>query len=512
MLKFHSQFKISDHFEQADSSIICITFSQNCYHNTCEQECGNKNFDVLAHFQETNIDNLTVSNTLPESWLKVTGKSPKIFPINTGFSSRKCIASYSLTLRQDSANVSNKNKKPEPASSGRKSAMKGRYVMPPIISAFELHASANIFARNGESVMSNMSNGFIKLQRAALELLQNDHKAFLLISLIALRTRWGDVKYDKCKLQVGQAFIGDYKSIGLTEQEYREAKYRLEFEYKLLTCSGTNRGTVVTLLNTDIYDVIVKTEQRTDNGLNNGLNNGQKKRKTTDRKKEKERAEQRADLSPKIEEKERAEQRTEFLENNGQIFAETTGQTTGSTTTKEEEDIYEKEKREREEKRKVDSQAHRRDSQAHRRSSQASRSSRSFELKMTFGEHGNVRLTPSEMDKLLRDHGTVDTEWMIAKLDIAIPNAKRPYRSHYHTMCPKGWVHNALLEHKEKQSSGKVLTKSSISVLLPRLEGRYAYQINFSNVEIITSAGYPAAKFHVSDIKGFERWLKDKNL
>jgi len=109
-----------------------------------------------------------------------------------------------------------------------------------------------------------MSNGFIKLQRSAQELFENDTDAFLLLTQIAFRALRKNSKYNSQNLQPGQALIGDYKSIGLTEQRYRDTKYRLEYKYKLISFKGTNKGTVATILDTTIYDINCEEENEQD--------------------------------------------------------------------------------------------------------------------------------------------------------------------------------------------------------------------------------------------------------
>lgn len=101
----------------------------------------------------------------------------------------------------------------------------------------------------------SMASGFIKISRDGFELIEKDPDAFILLSLIAKRAKRIKNKFDRDGLEIGQAFIGDYQVIGLTEQRYRDAKKRIEQNYKLATFKGTNKGTIATLLNTDVYDI-----------------------------------------------------------------------------------------------------------------------------------------------------------------------------------------------------------------------------------------------------------------
>ena len=101
-----------------------------------------------------------------------------------------------------------------------------------------------------------------------IELLK-DPPAYLLLSQIAYRARWTD-EYNKDDLSIGQALIGDYKNIGLTEKQYRNAKKRLE-RGGFATFKRAFNGTVATLTNTDIFDINIG------DGANPSIEKGQSK-------------------------------------------------------------------------------------------------------------------------------------------------------------------------------------------------------------------------------------------
>jgi hypothetical protein len=109
-----------------------------------------------------------------------------------------------------------------------------------------------------------MANGFVKLGRgeATWELLE-DHNAFVLLTVVALRARRTG-GFNRHGLQIGQALIGDYEAYGLSRQEYRSAKVRLQ-RYGLAAFKPTPRGTIATLLDQTIYDINAATEQHTPN-------------------------------------------------------------------------------------------------------------------------------------------------------------------------------------------------------------------------------------------------------
>jgi len=87
---------------------------------------------------------------------------------------------------------------------------------------------------------------FIKLidSTALDELVRTSLDAFGLLTLIAKRA---------CR-KTGQAKIGDYKACNLTERRYRSAKERLARDGQA-TFKATNRGTIATLLKSDIYEI-----------------------------------------------------------------------------------------------------------------------------------------------------------------------------------------------------------------------------------------------------------------
>lgn len=96
-------------------------------------------------------------------------------------------------------------------------------------------------------------SGFFKIKRNAetRELMQRPNE-FVLLTQIAYRAKrtYGPSIYD---LTIGQALIGDYKSIGLTERKYRTAKKNLE-KWGFATFKATNKGTIAKLINSKVFD------------------------------------------------------------------------------------------------------------------------------------------------------------------------------------------------------------------------------------------------------------------
>jgi hypothetical protein len=98
---------------------------------------------------------------------------------------------------------------------------------------------------------------YVKLYRTdeAIELLKFP-KTFALFTLIALRARRTDTMNIQ-GLNVGEAFLGDHEVVGLTRQEYRTRLKKLR-KLKLITYRTTNKGTIATIINKDIYDINIK--------------------------------------------------------------------------------------------------------------------------------------------------------------------------------------------------------------------------------------------------------------
>lgn len=116
-----------------------------------------------------------------------------------------------------------------------------------------------------------VSDIFIKLVRGRETefLIVNHPNAFRLLSIIALRAR--REPNDPDGLKPGEAFIGDWKGIGMTRQEYRTALDILVSRChikivetnrtrKKATTGLTTTGTKVMLISLNIYDVNLKSK------------------------------------------------------------------------------------------------------------------------------------------------------------------------------------------------------------------------------------------------------------
>lgn len=108
--------------------------------------------------------------------------------------------------------------------------------------------------------------GFLKLSKSSEDFVRNHRNEFILLTIIALRVSREGNPYAKPPLLPGQAFIGTTENIGLTRQNIRTALKNLTTLVKL-TIKPTNRGTIVTLYDSSIYDCNVSETNQQDNQL-----------------------------------------------------------------------------------------------------------------------------------------------------------------------------------------------------------------------------------------------------
>jgi hypothetical protein len=126
---------------------------------------------------------------------------------------------------------------------------------------------------------------FIMLQRSVqtLELIEHQPRSFLLLALIALRAKRTNNHPDR-NLQIGEAYIGDYRAYGATRAKYRRDIKCLEISQKITT-RKTNRGTIAKMSASDIFDInseniaIKKTKKEPTNDQQKATNNNDKNEK-----------------------------------------------------------------------------------------------------------------------------------------------------------------------------------------------------------------------------------------
>lgn len=104
------------------------------------------------------------------------------------------------------------------------------------------------------SSYSDHPRGFLKLMRSAITAqLEGDMRAQHLLFVIGRRARWSRTP-SLDGLQYGQAYVGDFRSIDMSEKEYRCAKTRLQ-KWGLVSFEGTSRGTIATLLDDRVFSL-----------------------------------------------------------------------------------------------------------------------------------------------------------------------------------------------------------------------------------------------------------------
>ncbi len=109
--------------------------------------------------------------------------------------------------------------------------------------------------------------GFIQLNRSQklLNFIKRRNTAFVLLTLIAVRARRTHQQFFD-DLKIGDAYIGDYKSYGVSENVYRADKKFLE-KFGIATFKPTTKGTIARIIDTSIFDI--NAEEVTDEPTNN---------------------------------------------------------------------------------------------------------------------------------------------------------------------------------------------------------------------------------------------------
>ena len=110
-----------------------------------------------------------------------------------------------------------------------------------------------------------MREGYIKLNRTpdVMEIIRAYPPAWIVLTVIALRAKRTN-NFSAIGLKEGEALMGDYQATGLSRRQYRTALEKLE-DWGLVTTKPTNKGTIVKLLNSTIYDINTEsTDHQTD--------------------------------------------------------------------------------------------------------------------------------------------------------------------------------------------------------------------------------------------------------
>lgn len=96
---------------------------------------------------------------------------------------------------------------------------------------------------------------FIKAYRESesMELIKQRPSAFILLYIIAMRAKRTS-SLIKDGLEIGECYLGDFKTWGSTRQQYRTDLHFLK-DCQILTIKTTNKGTIVKLLDKTIFDI-----------------------------------------------------------------------------------------------------------------------------------------------------------------------------------------------------------------------------------------------------------------
>jgi hypothetical protein len=119
-------------------------------------------------------------------------------------------------------------------------------------------ASSREMIGNVQQIPDTAARGFVMFNRApeVAELLK-DPLAFALLAQIAQRARWRTT-FSSDGVQLGEALIGDHKSLGMTRAEYRTRIARLE-RWRQIAIRTTNKGTIAKLISSVVFNINSET-------------------------------------------------------------------------------------------------------------------------------------------------------------------------------------------------------------------------------------------------------------
>jgi len=103
---------------------------------------------------------------------------------------------------------------------------------------------------------------WVKLHRGKIaeELMAAKPTAFLLLTQIAIRAQRTQLHNLK-NLKVGEACLGDFKSLGMTRGQYRYALKYLE-KTRFITYRTTSEGTIAKLINFEVFDPNIEDDDQ----------------------------------------------------------------------------------------------------------------------------------------------------------------------------------------------------------------------------------------------------------
>jgi hypothetical protein len=120
-------------------------------------------------------------------------------------------------------------------------------------------------AQSGKLPTHKTESWFKAMRSAdALELIQANRNAFILAYVIGCRARYRQ-GFNADGLEQGEAMLGDFKSYGMSEREYRTAKAQLT-KWRFATFKTTNKGTLGKLIDTRLFDPLnISADRQNDN-------------------------------------------------------------------------------------------------------------------------------------------------------------------------------------------------------------------------------------------------------
>lgn len=143
---------------------------------------------------------------------------------------------------------------------------------------------------HSEILEVSLSESWFKATRSqvGIELMVGCDSAFKLAYVIATRARFS-TEYNRFDCRIGEAVVSDYRSYGLTEQQYRTAKATLE-KYQFATFRTTGKGTIGKLCDSRLFNplpspvngqtnTLPTDDQRTSNGRPTTNQEGKKERR-----------------------------------------------------------------------------------------------------------------------------------------------------------------------------------------------------------------------------------------
>lgn len=104
--------------------------------------------------------------------------------------------------------------------------------------------------------MNSCANGWFRATRSrdALEVIKANPNAFVLAYIIARRARY-QASFQADGVELGEAFLGDFREYGMTRQQFRTAIHHLT-TWGFATTRATNRGTIAKLIDSRLFEVI----------------------------------------------------------------------------------------------------------------------------------------------------------------------------------------------------------------------------------------------------------------